>query len=64
MSLWENDTSIIKLIYLISYRRRNKYEVWIIDNLKVLYYDDISYMIKYVQEKFNLTDISELYIGV
>lgn len=35
-----------------------------IDNLKVLYYDDISYMIKYVQEKFNLTDISKLYIGV
>jgi len=35
-----------------------------VKNLKVLYYDDIKHMINYVKDKYNITEIYELYDGV
>jgi hypothetical protein len=38
-----------------------KYEV--VDNLKVVYYNDIKQMIRFVQDLYSVEDISDLYVG-
>lgn len=38
-----------------------KYEV--VDNLKVVYYNDVKQMIRFVQDLYSVEDISDLYMG-